>query len=86
MPSYDYRCAANDEVVEVQHRMSEALRTWGELCERAGIDPGDTPADSPVMKVFRSSGGVVSSSALKNPEAPPCASGGCCGGGACGLQ
>ena len=52
MPSYDYRCAANDRVVEVRHRMSEKLTTWGEVCTRAGIDAGDTAADAPVERLI----------------------------------
>jgi hypothetical protein len=52
MPKYDYLCAANGRTVEVQHRMSEEVATWGDLCRRAGIEPGDTPADAPVEKTF----------------------------------
>ncbi len=37
MPTYDYRCGANQQVVEVSHRMGEVLYSWGELCERAAI-------------------------------------------------
>ena len=43
MPTYDYRCDANGRTLEVSHRMSESLSTWGELCERAGIRPGRDP-------------------------------------------
>ena len=82
MPSYDYRCAVNGRVVEVRHRMSEKLTTWGEVCEKAGIDAGDTARDTPVERLI-TGGSVVSSTALSNPE-PPCASGGC-SGGLCGL-
>ncbi len=85
MPSYDYRCTANGRVVEVKHRMSEALSTWGELCERAGIEPGDTAIDSPVKRII-SGGQFISSSALSNPEAPACNTGGCCPGGVCGMD
>ena len=84
MPSYDYRCAANTRVVEVRHSISEKLTTWGEVCEKAGIETGDTPADTPVDRLI-SGGGIVSSGALSNPEAPSCGSGGC-GGGMCGLN
>ena len=84
MPSYDYRCAANGRVVEVRHRMSEKLTTWGEVCAKAGIEPGDTPHDAPVDRLI-SGGGIVSSGALSNPEPPSCGSGGC-GGGLCGLN
>jgi len=83
MPTYDYRCAANGRVVEVRHRMSEKLTTWGEVCEKAGIDIGDTDHAVPVERLI-TGGGVVSSSALSNPEPPSCGPGGC-GGGICGL-
>ena len=83
MPSYDYRCAANGRVVEVRHRISEKLTTWGEVCDRAGVDTGDTAADTPVERLI-TGGGVVSSSSLSNPEPPSCPPGGC-GGGMCGL-
>lgn len=83
MPSYDYRCPANGRVVEVRHGMNEALTTWGELCARAGIEPGATPLDAPVERLI-TGGAVVGSAALKNPGPPPCMSGGC-GGGMCGL-
>ena len=84
MPSYDYRCAANGQVVEVRHRMSEKLTTWGEVCTHAGILAGDTDPDSPVERLI-TGGGLVSSSTLSNPEAPSCGSGGCAGG-MCGLN
>jgi predicted nucleic acid-binding Zn ribbon protein len=83
MPTYDYKCDTNGAVVEVRHRMAEKLSTWGELCGRAGIDLGATSADAPVRRII-TGGSVVSSSALTNPEAPACGSGGC-GGGMCGL-
>ena len=44
MPTYDYRCEANGRVVEVRHRMSERLTTWGELCKLAGLDASRNPA------------------------------------------
>jgi len=85
MPTYDYRCDANGQVVEVRHRMSEKLTTWAELCALSGQDPGDTPADAPVQRLA-TGGQIVSSNALKD-TAPPCAAGtACCGGGACGLE
>lgn len=84
MPTYDYRCEANGQVVEVSHRMSETLRTWGELCEAAGRDLGDTPADTPVSRMA-TGGNLISSSSMGSGTAPPCASGGC-GGGMCGLN
>lgn len=85
MPTYDYRCDANGQTVEVRHGMTETISTWSELCERAGMSPGETPSDTPVYKLA-TGGQVVKSSALKNPEAPACGNpGGCCGGGMCGM-
>ncbi len=83
MPTYDYRCDANDRVVEVRHGMNEEIRTWGELCARAGIETGDTPPDAPVRKLA-TGGQVVNASSLGSGSA--CDTGGCCGGGACGLM
>lgn len=84
MPTYDYRCEANQAIYEVKHAISESLSSWGELCERAGIDPGDIAPDSEVTRLI-SGGGVVRSGSLKNPEAPPCMTGGGCSGGGCGI-
>jgi hypothetical protein len=87
MPTYDYRCDANDRVLEVSHRMSENLATWGELCARAGVDAGDTPADTPVHRLA-TGGNIISSVSRGSGPAPmpSCASGACCGGGMCGLN
>jgi hypothetical protein len=83
MPSYDYRCIENDRVVEVNHSMSEKLTTWGDVCEKTGLDLGDISADSPVERLI-SGGQFIKSNSLKNPE-PSCASGSCCPSGMCGL-
>ena len=83
MPTYDYRCEQNGQIVEVKHRMSEQLSTWGELCTLAGIDMGTTPAETPVKKLA-TGGQVVKSNTLGSSDLPPCASGGC-SGGMCGL-
>ena len=85
MPTYDYRCEATGEVVEVTHSMREELHTWGELCTLSGRDPGNTPPDSPVVRLA-TGGQVVRRSSLGDSGAPPCASGPCCGGGMCGLN
>ena len=58
MPTYEYRCAANGAVIEVQHKMAEEIRTWGELCERAGITRGRTNPEAAVEKLM--SAGFVS--------------------------
>ena len=52
MPLYEYHCAANGQSVEVVHRMSERYETWGELCENAKLDLGDTPADAPIERLI----------------------------------
>ena len=54
MPLYEYHCEANGQNVEVVHRMTERFETWGELCAAAQIEPGDTPADTPVTKLIGS--------------------------------
>ncbi|MEE4379263.1 MAG: zinc ribbon domain-containing protein, partial [Candidatus Competibacteraceae bacterium] len=60
--------------------------TWGELCERLGISPGDTPTEAPVKKLI-TGGHVVNSTRLGSGQAPPCQTGAPCGGGmACGLN
>lgn len=84
MPTYDYHCEVNGKVLEVKHRMSEEISTWGQLCELAGIEPGETSASAPVKKLA-TGGQVVKSGSLKN-SVPPCMSGGGCSGGACGLN
>ena len=84
MPTYDYRCETNGQVVEVKHGMSEVVKTWGELCQRAGMDTGDTPSDSPVNRLI-TGGQFISSSSLSD-AAPACATGACCPSGVCGLD
>lgn len=86
MPTYDYRCEANGRVVEVSHRMSEKMETWGQLCEKAGIDAGDTPSDTPVTRMATGGNFIgASSSGGGLPPMPSCGAGGC-GGGMCGLN
>jgi hypothetical protein len=87
MPTYDYRCDANGQVLEVSHRMSESLSTWGELCARVGLDGGDTPADAPVHRLA-TGGNIISSTSRGSGQAPmpSCASGNCCNGGFCGMN
>ncbi|MES9941772.1 MAG: zinc ribbon domain-containing protein [Candidatus Thiodiazotropha sp. 6PLUC2] len=82
MPTYDYRCEANSRVVEVSHRMSEEILNWGELCTKAGIEPGDTPSESPVKRL--ATGGNVIIGGVSSDAVPPCATGGCPSGG-CGI-
>lgn len=60
MPIYDYHCSTNGRTLQVQHRMSESIATWGELCRLAGIEPGETVATAPVEKIF-TAGNVMAS-------------------------
>jgi len=83
MPTYDYKCEANGQILEVQHRMSEVVACWEELCELAGIDTGDTPPDAEVTRL--PTGGNVLKSGVSKSE-PPCQTGGGCPGGACGFS
>jgi hypothetical protein len=83
MPTYDYICESNGRVVEVNHRMSDEISNWGELCQLAGIEPGETPATASVARL--ANGGSVISSTSSSPDIPACATGGCCAGGACGI-
>ena len=84
MPTYDYKCEANGRIVEVNHRMSEDVKTWGELCERAGLEVGDTAANAPVSRMATGGNVIKSGSSSGGPDLPPCATGGC-SGGMCGL-
>ncbi len=83
MPTYDYICETNGQVVEVRHKMEEMIETWGDLCQQAGIDPGNTNPDSNVKKLANG-GQIINKSSLGSGQAPPCeTSGTCCGGGMC---
>jgi len=84
MPKYDYRCEQNGQTVEVSHSMSVAVSTWGELCELAGIEAGDTPANTPVHKII--SGGYVATGAGSQASPHSCTTPACCAGGMCGLD
>ena len=52
MPRYDYHCDENGQTVEVVHPMALKLEYWGELCEKASIEPGETDLLSPIRKVI----------------------------------
>jgi hypothetical protein len=85
VPTYEYRCAANDRLIEVRHNMAARLSSWGELCERAGISAGKTDPAAPVEKLI-SAGFINSGAGTSAPgcTAPACGSG-FCGSGACGM-
>lgn len=88
MPSYDYRCPANGEIVEIEHKMAESVTTWGEVCRRAGRPLGGTPSNAKVERLI-TGGSVVRAGALGSRQERPCDTGPCgapvCGGGACGF-
>ena len=52
MPLYDYFCEENGVTLEVVHGMSQRFETWGQLCEYAKAELGDTPADTPVQRLI----------------------------------
>ncbi len=66
MPSYDYYCPVNDKSIEVSHPMNDSVSNWGELCQIAGINPGDTPLASLVEKKFT----CCQVSTKQSPELP----------------
>lgn len=81
MPYYDYHCDANGRTVEVRHRMSERVETWGELCELAGLDPADTALDVPVRR--KVTAGIPLTGRGAEPGGDPAAEPPC--GPACGC-
>jgi predicted nucleic acid-binding Zn ribbon protein len=52
MPVYEYLCPANGQTVEVVHPMTAEIKTWGKLCEAAGLELGETPSDAPVERLL----------------------------------
>jgi hypothetical protein len=84
MPRYDYRCAANEQTVEVWHGINEGLATWGELCAQAEVDPGDTPVDAPVQRLI--SGGAIITGRKQEKTTPTAAARSCCARGGCGCM
>jgi hypothetical protein len=52
MPVYDYFCPSNNQKLEVSHSMSLEVSTWGQLCEIAKCEPGDTPPDAIVRRLL----------------------------------
>ncbi|MEZ5499507.1 MAG: hypothetical protein R3E77_08790 [Steroidobacteraceae bacterium] len=84
MPTYEYHCSANDRTVEVRHAMAEILTNWGALCERAGLDPGPTPAAAPVVKLISASAVLCGAGASNGSLPASCDMGQACCGGGCG--
>jgi len=84
MPTYDYKCEDNGKIIEVKHRMSENISTWGQLCEVADINPENTPLHASVKRL--PTGGNVLKTGVGKSDVPPCQSGGGCPSGACGFN
>ncbi len=80
MPLYDYKCAQNGRVIEVNHKMAETIKTWAQLCDRSGTDPGDTAPDAPVERLVTGGSFFIHSSS--SPAENICA----CRRGGCGIQ
>ncbi|MEM7227580.1 MAG: zinc ribbon domain-containing protein [Planctomycetota bacterium] len=79
MPTYDYVCPTNGREVAVFHAMSTRLATWGELCDLASIDVGETARSAPVERQI-GTGFVLA----KRPDQLAGLDGGCCGVHGCG--
>jgi predicted nucleic acid-binding Zn ribbon protein len=86
MPTYEYHCDRNGRTLEVSHKMAEQLSTWGELCARAGVNPGKTAANTPVRKLISASAVLSGKSTAAAAEPAPCEMGAACCGNACSLQ
>ena len=80
MPSYDYFCPDNGQVVEVLHPMSAQLQTWSQVCQAVEMDLGETPADASVERLV-TAGIPIASSQLPPGSPSPCGPPrqGCCG-------
>lgn len=83
MLTYDYFCEQNQKTVQVSHGIRDRISSWGELRQRAGLEPDDTPDDSPVERLISGgllatvNGGTPSSAGLAQAALPMM--GGCCG-------
>jgi hypothetical protein len=51
MPIYEYHCPANGTRLEVLHGINESPQSWGELCQIAGIELGDTDSEAAVERL-----------------------------------
>jgi hypothetical protein len=78
MPTYTYHCPASGKIVDVQHGMNQRLTTWEQVCQIAEIDPGTTPADTPVERLI--TGGYM----LLKRHGQTMQAGGCCDLHGCG--
>lgn len=79
MPTYDYHCPENGRQITVFHAMSVRLATWGELCDMASVDVGQTARESPVKRQIGA--GIV---LTRRPDQLSSFGAGCCGLHGCG--
>ena len=86
MPTYDYFCPGNGKTLEVFHGISRKLETWGELCELAGEEAGDTASDSPVERQLGTGTLIQSKGASAPGPGPSPSGGGCARPGGCGCH
>ena len=83
MLTYEYHCSRNQQTVLVQHGIREKIVSWGELRQKAGLEPDDTPDDTPVERLI--SGGLLGTvnggtpSSMEAAKAALPMMGGCCG-------
>ena len=52
MARYDYYCDATGQTIEVVHSISALVDSWGDLCQLASRDIGETDESSPVRKII----------------------------------
>ena len=59
--------------------MTTLLQTWGQLCDTAELDPGETPVDAPLRRVFSAPliGSKEPASAAQPAPNVPCQPNGC---------
>ncbi len=79
MPTYDYVCPENGRELSVFHAMSERIATWGELCDLASTDIGETARTAPVERQI-GTGHVLPPRSNKDLGL---SGGGCCSGTGC---
>ena len=84
MPTYEYYCESNGKSIDVIHAMNRELTTWGELCEVAEVDCGDTPKDAPVIRQLSAIAALVPKGGKGQRGSSGGGSGGGCCGGGCG--
>lgn len=52
MPLYTYFCPSTNQKLDVTHSIKDKAQTWGELCQLANLEPGETPLSAPVRRLI----------------------------------